>query len=159
MKAITAGMAASPYWSRHYAASLSMPLPLFCSSQAMTSCNHHPTRRSPTLMRFGNLPFFSSLRMCCGVYGTKDTHRALWYEDGVLVKTLEAGRYSIPGRYRFLFIRRRVVEVVPVDIRERELTIKGQEILTADKVAIRVSIIVQFRVSDPKAAIHEVEKY
>jgi regulator of protease activity HflC (stomatin/prohibitin superfamily) len=89
----------------------------------------------------------------------KDTHRALWYEDGVLVKTLEAGRYSIPGRYRFLFIRRRVVEVVLVDTRERELTIKGQEILTADKVAIRVSIIVQFRVSDPKAAIHEVEKY
>ncbi|HWJ19032.1 MAG TPA: SPFH domain-containing protein, partial [Geobacterales bacterium] len=41
----------------------------------------------------------------------------------------------------------------------RELTIKGQEILTADKVAIRVSIIVQFRVSDPKAAIQEVEKY
>ena len=35
-----------------------------------------------------------------------------------------------------------------VDVRERELTIKGQEILTADKVAIRVSILVQFRVID-----------
>ena len=46
-----------------------------------------------------------------------------------------------------------------VDIRERELTIKGQEILTSDKVAIRVSIIVQFKVIDPKAAIHVVEKY
>ena len=46
-----------------------------------------------------------------------------------------------------------------VDVRERELTIKGQEILTADKVAIRVSIIVQFRVADPKAAMHEVENY
>jgi len=46
-----------------------------------------------------------------------------------------------------------------VDVRERELTIKGQEILTSDKVAIRVSIIVQFRVTDPKAAIHEVENY
>jgi regulator of protease activity HflC (stomatin/prohibitin superfamily) len=48
---------------------------------------------------------------------------------------------------------------VPVDVRERELTIKGQEILTADKVAIRVSIIVQFRVTDPRAGIHKVEKY
>jgi len=46
-----------------------------------------------------------------------------------------------------------------VDMRERELTIKGQEILTADKVAIRVSIVVQFRVMDPRAATHEVEKY
>ena len=52
-----------------------------------------------------------------------------------------------------------MVEIQLVDVRERELTIKGQEILTADKVAIRVSIIVQFRVTDPRAAIHEVEKY
>ncbi|MFZ1106906.1 MAG: slipin family protein [Rhodomicrobium sp.] len=89
----------------------------------------------------------------------KDTHRALWYENGVLLRTLEAGRYRLPRWYRYLFRRRPVIEVVLVDMRERELTIKGQEILTADKVAIRVSIIVQFRVSDPKAAIHEVEKY
>ncbi len=51
------------------------------------------------------------------------------------------------------------MEVTLVDVRERDLTIKGQEILTADKVAIRVSIIVQFRVSDPRAAMHEVANY
>jgi regulator of protease activity HflC (stomatin/prohibitin superfamily) len=88
----------------------------------------------------------------------KDTHRGLWYEDGVLTRTLTSGRYEIPTR-RGLFRRRPQVEVVLVDVRERELTIKGQEILTSDKVAIRVSIIVQFRVTDPRAAIHEVEKY
>jgi regulator of protease activity HflC (stomatin/prohibitin superfamily) len=49
--------------------------------------------------------------------------------------------------------------MVLVDMRERDLTIKGQEILTSDKVALRVSIIVQFRVVDPKLAIHAVEKY
>jgi regulator of protease activity HflC (stomatin/prohibitin superfamily) len=90
----------------------------------------------------------------------KDTHRGLWYENGVLVKIVEAGRYELPRpRGRILGRNRPVVEVVLVDVRERELTIKGQEILTADKVAIRVSIIVQFRVTDPKAATHEVEKY
>ncbi len=26
----------------------------------------------------------------------KDTHRGLWYEDGKLVKVLEAGRYETP---------------------------------------------------------------
>jgi regulator of protease activity HflC (stomatin/prohibitin superfamily) len=87
----------------------------------------------------------------------KDTHRGLLYEDGVLQRTLEAGRYEYPRPP--LFGRAPVVEVVLVDVRERELTIKGQEILTADKVAIRVSIIVQFRVTDPRAAMHEVEKY
>jgi regulator of protease activity HflC (stomatin/prohibitin superfamily) len=87
----------------------------------------------------------------------KDTHRGLWYENGVLVKVIEAGRYKLPllqGGFWGPW-----VEIVLVDVRERELTIKGQEILTADKVAIRVSIIVQFRVTDPRAAIHEVEKY
>jgi regulator of protease activity HflC (stomatin/prohibitin superfamily) len=89
----------------------------------------------------------------------KDTHRGLWYEDGKLIKVLDAGRYVIPWRINLGFYRRPRVEVVLVDVRERDLTIKGQEILTADKVAIRVSILVQFRVSDPKAALHQVANY
>src|ERR1700730_1252588 len=90
----------------------------------------------------------------------KDTHRGLWYENGVLVKILEAGRYELPPERGRIFGRHRpAVEVVLVDVRARELTLKGQEILTADKVAIRVSIIVHFRVTDPQAATHEVEKY
>src|SRR5580698_9656730 len=96
----------------------------------------------------------------------KDTHRALWYEDGVLTKTLGAGRYEIPYpeqfpglRKLFGLKRKPTVEVVLVDMRARDLTIKGQEILTADKVAIRVSILVQFAVVDPKAALHAVANY
>lgn len=65
----------------------------------------------------------------------------------------------MPRRIDVGFFRTPRVEVTLVDVRERELTIKGQEILTADKVAIRVSVIVQFRVTDPKAALHEVENY
>ncbi|HND21425.1 MAG TPA: SPFH domain-containing protein [Acidobacteriota bacterium] len=89
----------------------------------------------------------------------KDTHRGLYYEDGVLTKLLEGGRYVIPRHFDLGFYRRPKVEIVLVDIRERDLTIKGQEILTSDKVAIRVSIVVQFRVTDPKAALHEVQNY
>ena len=89
----------------------------------------------------------------------KDTHRGLWYEDGVLVKVLEAGRYKIPERRGFFGPHGPYVEAVLVDMRERDLTIKGQEILTADKVALRVSIVVQFRVVDPKLALHAVDKY
>ena len=89
----------------------------------------------------------------------KDTHRGLWYMDGVLTRILEAGRSKVPPETTWYGGRRPRVEVVVVDVRQRELTIKGQEILTADKVAIRVSIIVQFRVTDAKAAIHEVDNY
>ena len=90
----------------------------------------------------------------------KDTHRGLRYRDGVLIDVLEAGRYEIPVYTSSrLFGRKPKIEIVLVDVRERDLTIKGQEILTADKVAIRVSIIVQFRVTDPRAALHQVASY
>src|SRR5215475_711998 len=89
----------------------------------------------------------------------KDTHRGLRHEDGVLTDILGAGRHTIPRQVDLGFYRSPMVEVTIVDVRERDLTIKGQEILTADKVAIRVSIIVQFRVSDPRAAMHEVANY
>lgn len=89
----------------------------------------------------------------------KDTHRGLKYRDGVFEGVLGAGRYWIPRALNLGFWRRPKIEIVLVDVRERDLTIKGQEILTADKVAVRVSIVVRFRVVDPKAAAHEVENY
>lgn len=89
----------------------------------------------------------------------KDTHRGLFYSDGVLQNILHAGYFKINRRKWLDFKRRPKEEIVLVDIRERDLTIKGQEILTADKVAIRVSIIVQYKVTDPQAAIHAVESY
>jgi len=89
----------------------------------------------------------------------KNTHRGLRYEDGVLVRVLDAGRHVLPGRASLPFLRHPRVEIVLVDVRERELTIKGQEILTSDKVAIRVSIVVQFRVTDPAAAMQQVAEY
>ena len=88
----------------------------------------------------------------------KDTHRGLWYQDGVLTRELGAGRYVLP-RKRFFWQRQPSVDVRLVDLRERDLTIKGQEILTSDKVAVRVSIIVQFRVFDARLALHAVENY
>lgn len=87
----------------------------------------------------------------------KDTHRGLWYENGVLAKVLSAGRYEIPQETWFRKPPR--VELVLVDMRERDLTIKGQEILTSDKVAIRVSIVVRFRVTEPETAVHAVDSY
>ncbi len=86
----------------------------------------------------------------------KSTHRGLRYEDGRLTDVLEAGRHEVPEK------RRRNaphIEIVLVDMRERELLLKGQEILTSDKVAVRVSIITQYRVIDPAAAKEKVESY
>lgn len=88
----------------------------------------------------------------------KSTHRGLRYEDGRLTDVLEAGRYEVPDPAHQ---RRKapVVEIVLVDMRERELLLKGQEILTSDKVAVRVSIITHYHVVDPVAALEKVESY
>lgn len=86
-----------------------------------------------------------------------ETHRGLWYENGRFIRLLSPGRYKLPRRWPFTRIRR--VRVEQVDLRELDFTIKGQEILTADKVSIRVSILVRYRVFDPVKAMHEVEHY
>lgn len=91
----------------------------------------------------------------------KSTHRGLRYEDGRLTDVLKAGRYPLPRRRTRLPRRLRgpQVEIQLVDMRERELLLKGQEILTSDKVAVRVSIITQFNVVDPVAAMEKVTSY
>ena len=87
----------------------------------------------------------------------RSTHRGLRYIDGRFDRVLEPGRYELRRGSRWS--RRPVVEIVLVDMRERELLIKGQEILTGDKVALRVSIITQYRVVDPAAAVERVAGY
>ena len=84
--------------------------------------------------------------------------RGLRYVDGRFDRVLEPGRYELTRR-RFPGRRVPRVAIVPIDVRERELNIKGQEILTADKVAVRVNIITQFRVVDPAAAVEQVADY
>jgi regulator of protease activity HflC (stomatin/prohibitin superfamily) len=79
----------------------------------------------------------------------------LLYENGAFARLLEPGRYEL-GKTFFDKVDR---SVTLVDVRERSLTIKGQEILTADKAAIRISLLVYFRVTDPKAALHNVTSY
>jgi regulator of protease activity HflC (stomatin/prohibitin superfamily) len=74
-------------------------------------------------------------------------------------RVIDAGRHRLPPERIVGFRVGPKVEVLLVDIRERELTIKGQEILTSDKVAVRVSIIVQFKVTDPVAAVQQVESF
>ena len=88
----------------------------------------------------------------------RSSSRGLRYIDGRFDQVLEPGRYQLPHR-RYPGQRVPRVEIVLVDLREREITLKGQEILTADKVAVRVNIISQFRVVDPVAAVERVADY
>jgi regulator of protease activity HflC (stomatin/prohibitin superfamily) len=75
--------------------------------------------------------------------------RVLLMVDGALHTVLGSGRH-------FVFKDRRKIQVVWVDLREREVQIAGQEVLTADKASIRVNIVLKYRISDAVLATQAV---
>ncbi|MEM8670502.1 MAG: slipin family protein [Planctomycetota bacterium] len=77
--------------------------------------------------------------------------RGLLYDKGKFARELE------PGFYRYWFWQKQSITVV--DMRETSQTIEAQEILTADKIGIRVTLIAQFQVTDAQKATHRVENY
>lgn len=76
----------------------------------------------------------------------------LVYRDGELVGSLSPGLYVYwrgAGR-----IERKIV-----DLREQSLDVAGQEIMTADKVTLRVNLLVTYRVLDARRAVESVADY
>jgi regulator of protease activity HflC (stomatin/prohibitin superfamily) len=69
----------------------------------------------------------------------------LLFVDGELVKTLAPGLYAY---WKF----NRAIKVEQVDTRLQEMEVSGQEILTKDKVSLRVNLSAQYRVADLVAA-------
>jgi regulator of protease activity HflC (stomatin/prohibitin superfamily) len=76
--------------------------------------------------------------------------RGLQYVQGRLLGTLA------PGRYRFWSNREARVEVQLVDMRRVQLAIVGQELMTRDKVTLRLSMTVEYAIEDPALATHGV---
>jgi regulator of protease activity HflC (stomatin/prohibitin superfamily) len=77
--------------------------------------------------------------------------RGLLYRDGQFVRVLNPGLYT--------FWRWERIRVTKVGMRQMSDVINGQEILTADKVEVRVSLIAQYAVADPVLAVNSVESY
>ena len=78
--------------------------------------------------------------------------KGLRFRNGRFVEVLEPGRY----RVRRLFVRERIETV---DLRQTTLVLQGQEMMTLDKVTLRLTSVVTLRVKDPVAAILKVEDY
>jgi regulator of protease activity HflC (stomatin/prohibitin superfamily) len=79
------------------------------------------------------------------------------YERGLLYREGRLQRVLAPGRYEFWAYER--VEVAKVSLREMSHVVAGQGILTADRVEVRVTLVAQYRVTDPALALHAVENY
>ncbi|MBY0456626.1 MAG: slipin family protein [Gemmataceae bacterium] len=79
------------------------------------------------------------------------------YERGLLYREGRMERVLTPGRYTFGASE--PVEVAKVSLRETSHVVPGQGLLTADKVEVRVTLVAQYRVTDPALALVAVENY
>ncbi len=70
------------------------------------------------------------------------------HERGVLKVSGKLERVLEPGLYRFWNTVDRPVVIDKVDVRRTELAITGQELMTRDKVTLRLSISVEYAVED-----------
>jgi regulator of protease activity HflC (stomatin/prohibitin superfamily) len=73
-------------------------------------------------------------------------HMGVLFQDGKYVETLG------PSRYAF-WKKMAKVALVKVDMRETMLDVAGQEIMTADKVTLRMNAVITYRVADAKVAV------
>ena len=77
-------------------------------------------------------------------------HAGVLFIDGQFVETLG------PGEYAF-WKGEAEARVVEVDLRQTMVDISGQEIMTADKVTLRMNAVVTYRVADPHQAVTQTD--
>ncbi|HYO56652.1 slipin family protein [Archangium sp.] len=74
----------------------------------------------------------------------------LLYRQGRFVRVLT------PGAHKVL---RQGHGTQQVDMRQRYLTVPGQDVLSQEQVGLKVSIAVRFAVADPEQALHRVQNF
>jgi regulator of protease activity HflC (stomatin/prohibitin superfamily) len=76
--------------------------------------------------------------------------RGLLYDHGRFDRVVGPGRHWLLGRGKELHV---------VDVRPQTVAITGQEVLSADAVAVKLSLTAEYALADPALAINGVEDY
>src|SRR6266478_1855093 len=77
-------------------------------------------------------------------------YAGLLYHKGKFVEVLGAGRHIRWGRHFTLDAQ---------DLRKASLPVAGQEVITADNVGLKASLLVTYHVTDPAKAAHETQNW
>ena len=89
-------------------------------------------------------------RGLCHKFVVSDGQVGLLYRHGVFVRLLKAGRHVLWGFGWTLS---------PMDVRKTSLLVAGQDVLTADNVGLKLSLLVTYQVADPAKAAHETQNW
>ncbi|MBI3734998.1 hypothetical protein HY256_00600, partial [Candidatus Sumerlaeota bacterium] len=46
-----------------------------------------------------------------------------------------------------------------LDMRKKDVTVQGQEVLTADRAALKISLLLSYEIADPVKAAHNAQNY
>jgi regulator of protease activity HflC (stomatin/prohibitin superfamily) len=74
----------------------------------------------------------------------------LLYRHGLYVRRNNAGRHVIWGRGWTMTV---------IDLRRASLLAPGQDVLTADSVSLKISLLVNYQVTEPVKAAHETQNW
>lgn len=77
-------------------------------------------------------------------------YAGLLYNKGKFVEVLPAGRHIRWGRHYTLDAQ---------DLRKASLLVAGQDVLTADNVGLKLSLLVTYQVTDPVKAAHDTQNW
>lgn len=80
------------------------------------------------------------------------------YEQGILLIDGKFSRVLEPGAY-FFWKNAITISVLKADLRQQQLEVSGQEILTRDKAALRINFFAQYRIVDAVRALTENKEH
>lgn len=76
--------------------------------------------------------------------------RGLLFVDGELARVLEPGRHAFSPWNRQL-------RVEQLELREKELQVTGQELVTCSKVSLRLNLLLEYRFVDPVSMVQQID--
>ncbi|MFL5729531.1 MAG: slipin family protein [Cytophagaceae bacterium] len=86
------------------------------------------------------------------IYVVESFEKGLLYIDGKFERMLETGVY-------YFWKNATIISVLKADLRQLQMEISGQEILTRDKAALRINFYAQYKVTDIVKALVENKEY
>jgi len=99
---------------------------------------------------FGLLIGLSQLLKLRRAFLVSEGYAGLLYHKGKFVGVLGAGQHVRWGREFTLGV---------ADLRKTSLPVAGQEVLSADNVGLKVSLLVTYQMVDPAKAVHETQNW
>jgi len=84
-------------------------------------------------------------------FAVPEGHTGAYFKNGEFVELLPPGQYAAWQKTGTFTLH-------AVDVRESVLDVAGQEILTADKVSLRINVLLTYRIRDVRKALAEVSE-